>query len=486
MWKTLSIVLFFISSLPVFPQSYDERIAGAMNSSDWFALDSIYNAAPKDSIMPFLEVFSRCLTGNRLNRPDISLPAFSQLFNEHSTSLDLNNLLSSTIMYTTDLGRTGYHGQAAELAKSVQEATRQYLDPTWTEALEDCISKHKALSAYRPYDITFDSETGHIPFSIIPVGEEKHGSVLMHLDNSTINGHSADITFDTGAGVNLISDSLAKEFNLTPLDAYVTVAGVGKRKGRFAIAKEIRIGDITVSDVPFVIMDFTTGNAKADRFTDCFNIVIGSELMLQLKDLTVDFINREISIPSVTPERSSATPNMCFGQGMTLNVAGSIAGSPILMNIDTGDASYGTLDVSFFNENRKFIESSAESDTVRRAGIGGVVESLCYRLPAIPINLGGRTMDVAGLVVNTTESSAAMDFACNIGIKTLMSFGKVRFNMVDFMMTTTPQKTAVFNSPAYNTPVLKFTKEKGPSALETTGFIAVEVLKALIDTNVIR
>ncbi|MDE5685163.1 MAG: hypothetical protein K2I26_01260 [Paramuribaculum sp.] len=49
MWKTLSIELFFISSLPVFPKSYDERIADAMNSGDWFALDSIYNAAPKDS-----------------------------------------------------------------------------------------------------------------------------------------------------------------------------------------------------------------------------------------------------------------------------------------------------------------------------------------------------------------------------------------------------------------------------------------------------
>ena len=60
-----------------FAQTYDDRIAGAMNSGDWFSLYSIYTAAPKDSISGFLEVFSRCLIGNRLNRPDVSIPAFA-------------------------------------------------------------------------------------------------------------------------------------------------------------------------------------------------------------------------------------------------------------------------------------------------------------------------------------------------------------------------------------------------------------------------
>lgn len=67
MRKLLFSVVTIICSLTGYSQSYDERIANAMNSGDWFALDSIYNAAPKDSIMPFLEVYSRGLIGNRLN-----------------------------------------------------------------------------------------------------------------------------------------------------------------------------------------------------------------------------------------------------------------------------------------------------------------------------------------------------------------------------------------------------------------------------------
>ena len=252
----------------------------------------------------------------------------------------------------------------------------------------------------------------------------------MHLENSTINGSIADITFDTGAGVNMISDSLARHFNLIPIDGYVTVAGVGQRTGQYAIAKEIKIGNITVSDVPFVIIDFKTGNEQADQFTHHFNIIVGSELMLQLKDLTVDFVNREITIPSVAPERSKSAPNMCFGDGMTLNVAGSVLNNPIIMNIDTGDASYGSLGVSFFNANKDFILAHAEVDTIRRGGLGGVVESLCYRLEKMPVSLGGHTIGIQGLVVNTSESSAAMDFNCNLGIKALMHFDKIRFNLV--------------------------------------------------------
>ena len=50
-----------ILSLSGYSQSVDEKIGNAMNRSDWFALDSIYNSVPKDSIHPFLETYSRCL-----------------------------------------------------------------------------------------------------------------------------------------------------------------------------------------------------------------------------------------------------------------------------------------------------------------------------------------------------------------------------------------------------------------------------------------
>ena len=104
------ILLFFVIALSGFAaktQSIDERIGTAMNTSDFFGLYDIYYSTPKDSIDPFLEVFSRCLIGNRFNRPDISIPAFDELLKTQAEMLDLNLLLQSSVMYSMDLSRVG-------------------------------------------------------------------------------------------------------------------------------------------------------------------------------------------------------------------------------------------------------------------------------------------------------------------------------------------------------------------------------------------
>ena len=128
MKKIIIAFLFAFSSVQLFAQSYDEKIADAMNSGDWIALDSVYNEAPKDSIWDFLEVYSRCLIGNRLNRPDVSIPAFGELLQNHSEELGLDNLFSSSLMYAIDLSKVGKNKDAAELLTSILDTTKQHLD----------------------------------------------------------------------------------------------------------------------------------------------------------------------------------------------------------------------------------------------------------------------------------------------------------------------------------------------------------------------
>ena len=96
-------LIIALSGIATKAQNIDERLGSAMNSSDFFGLYDIYHGTPKDSINPFLEVFSRCLIGNRFNRPDISIPAFDELLKNQSENLDLNLLLSSAMMYSRDL-----------------------------------------------------------------------------------------------------------------------------------------------------------------------------------------------------------------------------------------------------------------------------------------------------------------------------------------------------------------------------------------------
>lgn len=421
-----------------YSQSSDEKIADAMNNSDWFALDSLYQTEPKDSISDFFEIFSRCLIGNRLNRPDVSIPAFTELFNTQSENLDFGNMLNSSMMFAMDLSRIGDNKTAAKMLSSTLDSIRTHLDSTTIAGVQQFINQYKALSKYNPYKITFKNSSGTIPFKIVPVGPEKNNSVLIHLKDSYINGAEADITFDTGAGVNIISESLALKYNLIPLEASSTVGGVGIQNGKYAIAKELKIGDMIVTDVPFYVIDITTNNEEADKYIDCFNIVVGSELMLQLKDLTIDFVNNKITVPSVAPKRSQASPNMCFSSNMKLLSKGIVQSNKMLMNIDTGDASYGSLDKRFFENNKEYITTHCKLDTIRGAGIGGVHISKCYRIQNIELELGNSKLSVPEMVVLLVNNTGGVlySYQCNLGLKSLMLFRKVRFNLVDFVLTT--------------------------------------------------
>lgn len=435
MRKLLLCAWVMILSLASHAQSYNERIANAMNTSDWFALDSIYSGAPKDSIMPFLEVFSRGLIGNRLNRPDVSIPAFEELLNSHSGNLDLQNLLNSAVMLSMDYSKVGDNENAGNVLSSVLDATREYLDSAAVAGVQLYIDRYSALSAYRPYSISISGNYGSIPFRISPVGNPEKETVLMKLDHSYINGVEADITFDTGAGVNIISDSLAQKLHLIPLQAYNNVAGIGRQKAQYAIAAELKLGNITVKDVPFLIVDFAVDNEEADRYIDCLSIVVGSEFMLQLKDVTIDFNNHEITVPAIAPTRSDTRPNMCFSPSMNLITKGVIHDNHMWMCIDTGDASYGSLNGEFLTANKEYVMTHSQPDTIRMAGIGGVYISECYRLSDISLSLAGATTIVPEIIVNPGANPLGADYECNLGLKSLMQFGKIRFNLVDFTIT---------------------------------------------------
>lgn len=433
--KFFLAALVGVFSLSAFSQSIDEKIGKAMNESDWFALDSIYSATPKDSINPFLEVFSRCLIGNRLNRPDVSIPAFQELLN--SQSLDLGNLVSSAMMFGMDLSREGYNAEAASMINAIVAQTKEYLDSATIDGLTSSANRYAALAEYKPLQIEFAPDAEAVmPFSIVPVGPKEKGSVHMHLTNSTINGIEADITFDTGAGVNMASHEMAEKYYLIPLEGTkITVDGLGKSDGYFAIAKEMKLGNIIVKDVPFVVASFSSHNEEADAYFESFNLIVGSELMLQLKDLTIDFSSNQIIVNKEAGPRKDIAPNMCFSSGMNLLTKGAILGNPTIMCLDSGDAAFGSLSSNFYEAHKDYITSNGRLDTLRSAGVGGTIEMPCYYVSNMNVTIGGNTVTPTDLVAKT-HSDQSMDYDTRIGLRTMMLFHKMRFNMVDFTVTT--------------------------------------------------
>lgn len=261
-------------------------------------------------------------------------------------------------MFGMDLSRVGQNEAAASMTNSILEATRQYLDSTMVSKLTSQAHRYSALASYNPYQIQFNGDsTGMVPFAIVPVGPTEKGSVLMHLQECSINGISADITFDTGAGINLISPEMAERYNLIPLEGTrISVDGVAKKEGHMAIARELRLGNITIRDVPFSVVSISSDNSEADQYTDAFSIMLGSDLMLQLKEVDINFMTNKITVPSKAPfipVKTDVKPNLCFSSSMNLLCRGTIHDQPMLMCIDSGDASYGSIGYAFFESNKQ-------------------------------------------------------------------------------------------------------------------------------------
>lgn len=443
--KLLLYAVMSITPLIGYSQSINDKILNAINHSDWFGLDSIYNSVPKDSIHPYLEVSARGFIGHNLNRPDVSIPAFRELFTNQSDYLDLNNFISSAVMFGKDLNKVGENEFAASMIKQTIDATRQYLDSASVSNLTLMDNWYSALAAYNPYQIQFKEDSvGKVPFAIVPMGPKEKGGVIMQLRESAINGMSAEIMFDTGCASNIISPEMAEKYGLIALDgAKVSVDGVGQRDGYLAIAKELQLGNITIKDVPFTVtsMSLSSVDDEAARYADAINIILGNDLMLQLKDITFDFVTNSLTIPSeatLNPVKTDAKPNMCFAGTRNLLCKCEIDNNPLLMLIDSGDTSYGTLGEEFFEHNKQFVLDNGIKDTVRQGGIGGVKYNERYLLSNMKISLGGHAAEIPEIDVRTgkEEGAGSESEGGVLGLRSLMLYSFVRFNFVDFVLTT--------------------------------------------------
>ena len=443
--RILLYAFISIISLSCYSQSINDKILNAINHSDWFGLDSIYNSVPKDSIHPYLETSSRCFLGHQLNRPDVSIPAFQELFNTQSENLDLGNMISFAVMLGKDLNRTGQNELAGTVINQVIDETRQYLDSASVSNLTLMANWYSALAAYNPYQINFKGDSvGNVPFAIVPMGPKEKGGVIMQLRESTINGLPAEIMFDTGCASSIISPEMAEKYGLIPVDgAKVSVDGVGRRDGYLAIAKELQLGNITIKEVPFTVasMSLSSINEEVAQYADAVNIILGNDLMLQLKDITFDFVTNNLTIPSnvtLNPVKTDAKPNMCFADTRNLLCKCEIHNNPLLMLIDSGDTSYGTIGEEFFENNKLFVLDNGIKDTVRQAGIGGVKFNERYLLSNIRFSLGGHTVEIPEIDVRTKKEEGAGGESEGgvLGLRTLMLYSFVRFNFVDFVLTT--------------------------------------------------
>lgn len=447
MLKKLCTIFCLLVSLSIQAQNADVRVGQLINESNWFELEQTLKTTPADSISPFLRQLATAMTHHYFNRPDSACAVLYDLLSNHQQELG-DYTINMVLLYSANLARTGHYNDAADLLENLySQLAAMGIDSTQIASYRDQVQQYRALAASGPfYRPLHKSGEYHIPMVI----GDKEGQHSIEMDGS-INGKGGRFLFDTGAGENLITPKLAKEYGLRPLDTDITVAGVGGLKeGGYAIADTLRIGGMTWLNVPFAVIDTHTGHEEADKFNEKFQLppVIGLPVMLCMQEIQLDFAHRELVIPAIPTPNPLGKSNLMRTEteGLQLKTADE-TGQPLYFHFDTGFY-YTNMEPIWYNRHRQEVDATGVPDSLRVAGIGGVSITRTYKLPQMKFQIGNGIVTIDSIKVNTgidlyTGEMRSPDFSKGtedgaLGLNALEKFSKVIINLKDMYMEAIP------------------------------------------------
>lgn len=434
MKKIILTLVFTLTAISPFAQTTDEKVGAMLNGGKWFELHEFYETNT-DSINPFLDLFGKAMLAHFFNRPEEAVGHCSKLLNNPQTGLA--NVASIGLLMCSDISKLGDNNQAAQTLEAISTSIAPYyehLDSAVIAAIKTDIAKYKALSRYKVSDIKPFGAKAIIPFNLIAVGADSTKQEAMNICGS-INGHNCRMTFDTGAGVNVVSDSMAVAMGLDIMDVELTAGGIGLQSAKLAMAKELTIGGLTVYNVPFYVMTLLSGNSEADKYMKHFQIVVGRNIMETVKHLTIDFENKTIVVMEKSDIPTMEKANLCLGSsGCYKLLCRTFNGTPMILNPDTGDAFFGSLYPNMIPEIKKNRSLQLAPKKMRMAGAGGVLESQYYNITELPLTVGNVSITIPQMPLLASSEANNPEYDGRMGLASFMLFKKVRFDLSRMIM----------------------------------------------------
>jgi predicted aspartyl protease len=187
-------------------------------------------------------------------------------------------------------------------------------------------------------------------FEALPLVRSRQNHLLVR---AYINGRPAWLGVDSGAPVSAIALHRREHFRLTPISAKSTLPARIQINGAFnnvAIARELRLGSLSLVDEPVVAVDLG-GSTRAAQLLHEQEIdgIIGADILFPTR--AVLDCHRQLLILKTDPDVVGSVPGfdrrglravpIQVSDGFNLYVNGSINGAAAKLMIDTG--SFATL-----------------------------------------------------------------------------------------------------------------------------------------------
>lgn len=442
----IAAIVLALSPLLAMPQTADERVTELMNNEDWHSLRDFYDEHGDEIASPVLAAGARFLSDHFGNRTDSAVRSGAELLNNYQSELG-GSLHGMTFLYANALDNAGQPGMASGLMAQYADGLAAAGDTTSKEyATASFFRDYYALCAELGGAVKFErpTEDAVVPF-------EGDGIICL---SGSIDGTTTDLWFDTGAGVNVITEPQAGLFNLRRTDIKgATVQGYGREDASVAFADSVRIGGMVFRDVPFYIVPVNTGHPKADSALVEMPPVIGIQLIRRMQEVRLDFEDKTLTVPAHLTPMPFEQSNVCISDAGGLEMRITSRGRLVDLVFDTG-AGFMTLNANYYAANRDYVDSVGVADSLRTAGIGGWRMSRTKVLPRLEYQVGDRTFtsDSVPVEIDHADSWLAQGL---FGVKECAANGTVTINMKDMFIDFTPRGQAANartgKVPAYDT-----------------------------------
>ena len=427
------LTVFLLKSASITAQNADSLAGTYLNESRWFELADLY-AADSQRISPLLRDFSKAMLDQMFNRPRQAIGSIRALLRRHQTQMGGGNVASMMFLMANDYSKLNRQDSAAWLLETFLDQTKDSPDFPLRDQTRRSLDVYRALSAYRLFE-TDGRRSYDLPLTL----ERIDSTGTLFMVPCSFNGKASKACFDTGATYNVISTQLAKKWGLRAVAHGVQVEGTARGEGDVVVADSIRMGNLTMRNVPFVVLDLEANNAHAQSLMGSLELIIGQPFLTRFARYAFDLEQRAVCLYTDTVE-ANEKPTLSLPNSLHARVSKN--GRVMDFVLDSGSTT-SSLGTDYYRDYQREVLARGKWDIRGAAGYGGVSYNSVFIMPEVRLSIGSTpfALNEVEVVAMSNRTNAFTRGYGRLGNDFLRRWGRVEIDNVNMLITLTQKKT---------------------------------------------
>lgn len=393
---TILLVLFptlWVGAQEQSAQNANQRVAELINSSDLGALSDELPSLRGQVVKP-LQALADALVAYHEGRHEDSNKAIAEL-SEYAPELGSEVVFNMLQLSVYNYLMSENYAEGAQIVDLILQTLPEGDSSAESrESLEATQRWMNALAAKDKVEILRPQTDVSVPFEIREMGRGEHIIVRLSTNGGQVQ---QEAIFDTGCSFsNFISTKAAERMGVEIVAEDIIVRGFGKGYARLGILPEAKLGDVTIKNMTFLVVDkLVPDNVQVDGMCD---MVLGTHVIRKLGEIRIEVQDKLLLLPqeqSVAPQRR----NLFFNAGQYYLLCRD-GEEQLTLHFDTGNVKTQLSSKYFTRFQSKVEAEGGEVERSRSGGFGGVKWCDVRTLPKVKLEVERETLKLDSIAVN--------------------------------------------------------------------------------------